>query len=397
MTISTPRGYRLAGVHAGIKQDPAVEDVAIILSDKPASVAGVYTQNRYCAAPVLWDRRLTPSKHIRAVVINSGNANACTGSRGEEDTREMARCVGHHCSVSTDQVLVMSTGIIGEFLPMDRITTGVAQAVSQLGSDFEHLQSVARGMMTTDTKPKMSGRQVETEDSTFRLAGLAKGSGMIAPNMATMLAVVMTDAMLEPDTAQRLLVEATERSFNCISVDGHTSTNDTVLLMANGQAASVPITDDKLSQFQRALDDICTDLARSIVGDGEGATHRVTVDVRRCRQRENALQIAKSVANSPLVKTAVTGADPNWGRIVSAAGYAGVVFDPNQLEVSINEIIIFRAGAPVEFDSVALSDSMRQNFDTKIVLDFNEGPAQVCFWTCDLTEGYIKINAEYHT
>jgi len=194
-----------------------------------------------------------------------------------------------------------------------------------------------------------------------------------------------------------LLARAADKSFNCISVDGHTSTNDTVLLLANGQSNSASLTGEELVSFQHALDETCADLAQSIVADGEGAKHRITIDVCDCRQQDEALRIAKSVANSPLVKTAVTGADPNWGRIVSAAGYAGVAFDPNQLDVSINGIVIFRGGAPMIFDHGALSSSMRDNFETKIVLNFNEGPAQVRFWTCDLTEEYIRINAEYHT
>jgi len=397
MTPQTPKGFRLNGVHGGIKQHSQQEDVTLIVSDVAATAAGVYTENVIRAAPVELDMQRTPSAKIRAVVANSGNANACTGAQGRRDAIRTTELVAEECALDGEDVLVMSTGIIGEYLPMDRLAEGVRAAAAGLQASSQHLEAAARGIMTTDKVPKIAGREIAVPHGAVYVTGLAKGSGMIAPQMATMLSVIMTDAPLEPTTAQQMLAEVVDHSFNCVTVDGHTSTNDTVLLLANGGACPGPLSASELASVRAALAEVCTELARSIAADGEGAKHLITLDVRGCASRSDALQIARAVANSPLVKTAVAGGDPNWGRIVSAAGYAGVKFDPRQLGLSINGTMIYQTGTRLPFDPAQLSDSMSREFETKIVLTLQQGMEEATCWTCDLTTDYVHINADYHT
>jgi glutamate N-acetyltransferase/amino-acid N-acetyltransferase len=397
MTIRVPKGYLMAGVHCRIKRDPQKLDLSLVMSETPASAAGVYTRNLVYAAPVALDCSRTPSDRIRVVVMNSGNANACTGERGLRDAQEMARLAAAACGAEAHQALVLSTGIIGEFLPMDKIEQGISAAAVKLGSSEASLISTARGMLTTDTVHKLAGRTVEIAGHEIQITGMAKGAAMMGPNMATMLALILTDAALDPGTAQAALSASTEKSFNCMSVDGHMSTNDTVLLLANGAAGSEPLAGEELAVFQRALDEVCVDLAKLIPADGEGATHLVTIELFGCASREAALQIARSVANSLLVKTAIAGADPNWGRIVSAAGYAGIPFDPNQVTLHLNGFLLYQGGTPLAFDPQAVSRSIRENRNTLIQLQFGEGEAGATFWTTDLTAEYVRLNADYHT
>ncbi len=397
MTVCVPKGFLVAGVHCRIKKNPQKLDLTLIMSESDATAVGVFTQNVVHGAPVTLNRQRTPSDRIRTVVINSGVANACTGRRGMEDARTMARLAAQACGAAEDQALVMSTGIIGEFLPMDKIEQGVMAAGMKLGSNEPCLVSAARGMMTTDTVHKLAGRTVEIGGREIQITGMAKGAAMIGPNMATMLAVVMTDATLQPQVAQVALKAAVDKSFNCISVEGHTSTSDTVLLLANGAAGGEPLAGDDLTTFRAAFEEVCIELARAIPSDGEGATHLISIEVDGCTDRAAAVQIAKTVANGPLVKTAVAGADPNWGRIVSAAGYAGVSFDPTRVGLKINGHLLYENGAPVEFDAAAVSESIRSNRDTLVQLRFGDGDARTRFWTTDLTAEYIRLNADYHT
>ncbi len=397
MSNQVPQGFSLAGVYCGIKRDPNKLDLALVVCDRPATGAGVYTQNLVYAAPVALDRSRTPSGRIRAVVICSGVANACTGERGLEDARQMAGLAAAQCGAADDQALVLSTGVIGAFLPMDRITAGIAAAAKQLGSSQAHLEAAARGMLTTDTVIKTSGRSVTIGGRTIQICGIAKGAAMMGPNMATMLALIMTDAPLDPATAQATLLASADLSFNCMSVDGHMSTNDSVLLVANGAAGGAPLVGADLASFRTALDEVTIDLAKAIAGDGEGSTHLVTLEVSGCANRAAALAIAKTVANSPLVMTAIHGADPNWGRIVSAAGYANVPFNPQRVTLHLNGCLLYRDGAPVQFDAAAVSKSIRDNRDTLVQLAFSEGAAGVRFWTADLTAEYVRLNADYHT
>jgi glutamate N-acetyltransferase / amino-acid N-acetyltransferase len=397
MAICVPKGYLLAGVHCRIKRDVRREDFSLVMSETPASAAGVYTQNLVYAAPVALDRSRTPSDRIRAVAICSGVANACTGERGLRDAEEMARLAAAACGAEPEQALVLSTGVIGAFLPMDKVAQGIAAAAVKLGRGESSLMAAARGMLTTDTVHKLAGRTATIAGREIQITGMAKGAAMMGPNMATMLALIMTDAAIAPAALQAALRAATEDSFNCMSVDGHVSTNDTVLLLANGAAGGEPLAGDDLALFQAALNEVCVDLAKAIAGDGEGATHLVTIAVGGCADRQTALEIAKTVANSPLVKTALHGADPNWGRIVSAAGYAGVPFDPGGVSLRLNGFLLYQKGSPVAFDGQAVSCSIRDNRDTLIQLEFSEGAAQRRFWTADLTAEYVRLNADYHT
>jgi glutamate N-acetyltransferase/amino-acid N-acetyltransferase len=397
MTTRVPRGFRLAAVHCGLKSDPARPDLTLIACDRDATAAGVYTQNRFCAAPVLLDRGRTPGTRMRAVVANSGNANACTGEQGLRDAREMAQLTAQACGIDEAQVLVLSTGVIGEPLPMLKISAGIAAAAAQLDADDPALVSAARGLMTTDAYHKLAARQLQLAGQDVCLAGLAKGAGMIGPNMATMLAILLTDAALAPEDAQRLLSTVVDETFNCISVEGHTSTNDTVLLLASGAAHARPLEGADLAAFAGALQGVCGELARAIPNDGEGATHLIQIEVRGCARREDARRIAREIANSPLVKTAAAGGDPNWGRIVSAAGNAGVEFQPGRVDLSVNGCRLFQQGAPVAFDAAAVSASIRANRQTDIVVQLGEGDCQARFWTSDLTAEYVRINSDYHT
>ncbi len=397
MSVRLPLGYQVAGVYSGVKRNPNKLDLSLIVSENPSVAAGVYTQNIVCGAPVTLNRQRTPSETIRAVVVNSGVANACTGAQGDADAKEMAAKVAQVCGFQAEQVLVMSTGVIGQMLPMDKISQGIEMAAAQLASDDDSLTAAARGMMTTDTHEKICTREIQLKNGTVRVTGIAKGAAMIGPNMATMLAVVMTDASLDRDSAVTGLKDAVDESFNCISVDGHTSTSDTVLLLANGAAGGPVLSGADLAKFQATLVEVCEDLAQSIPADGEGASHLVTVEVHGAHNRKDAVRIAKTVADSPLVKTAIAGNDPNWGRIVSAAGYAGIAFNPAKVSLLINGMLLYEHGVPVEFDASAVSASIGADRDTSIVLLLEEGETSARFWTTDLTAEYVRLNADYHT
>jgi glutamate N-acetyltransferase/amino-acid N-acetyltransferase len=397
MALAIPQGYRLAGVHCGIKSNPSKPDLTLIVSDAPCAAAGVYTKNLVFAASVGWNRKLTPRDGVRAIVVNSGNANACTGAQGDHDTYEMAQRTGIPLNAEPEQVLVLSTGIIGKFLPMDKIAAGISAAHQALGHDESSLVAAARGMLTTDTRHKLSGRTIKSSAGEITVVGMVKGAAMIGPNMATMLGVILTDASIDAETAQSVLNSAVADSFNCISVDGHMSTNDTVLLLANGKSGPTRLSESELDNLRKAVGEVAIELAQAIPADGEGATHLVTIDVSGCADRAAAHAIAKTVAESPLVKTAIAGGDPNWGRILSAAGYAGVPFDPGRVRLRLNGTLLFAQGAPVEFDADAVSKSIRENRDTSIELDFEGGDSRVRFWTTDLTAEYVRLNADYHT
>ncbi len=397
MAISVPGGFRMAGVYCGIKTEPNKLDASLIVCDRPATAAGVYTQNLVFAAPVALDRARTPGEGIRAVVINSGNANACTGAQGDRDCQQMAAWAAETCGASPEQVLVLSTGIIGVFLPMEKIAAGISAAAGQLGADEASLVAAARGMLTTDSTHKLAGRTLSLGGRSVQITGMAKGAAMIGPRMATMLGLILTDAPLAPADAQRLLSAAADDSFNAISVDGHMSTNDTVLLIASGAAGGERLSGEHLNTFATALTEVCAELAKAIPADGEGATHLVTIDIEGCANRESARQIAKTVAESLLVKTAIAGADPNWGRIVSAAGYAGIPFDPAGVSLHVNGVLLYDHGVPTRFDRVVVSQSIRQNRDTAVRLSFGEGSAAARFWTTDLTAEYVRLNADYTT
>ena len=392
-----PLGFRFSGVHCGIKKNPQKEDFTLIHCPRGGVAAGVYTQNLVFAAPVALDRERTPSHDICVVAVNSGNANACTGERGMKDAREMARLAAAACGAEEQQTLVMSTGIIGVFLPMDKIAAGAKGAAAKLGDTDEAFLAAARGITTTDKSHKIASREILIGGKTIRIASMCKGAGMIGPNMATMLAVVATDAALTPADAQLVLKNAADESFNCISVEGHMSTNDTMLLLASGAASATPLSGDDLKTFQAALTATSIELCKQIPDDGEGASHLICITIEGCKSRAAARQIAQSVANSALVKTAVAGGDPNWGRIVSAAGYAGVPFDPSGVDLRLNGHLLYEQGSPIPFDAKTVSQSIKSKRETELVLSFREGSASIRFWTSDLNVDYVRFNADYST
>ena len=402
MTESTPllplpKGFSAAGIHCGIKSDRFKLDLALFVSDRPCAAAGVFTTNLVCGAPVKVSRDRLPRSTARAVVLNSGNSNAATGDRGIADAKRMTTFVAEQIGASADDVLVASTGVIGRFLPMDILQAGIPVVAKELSSSPESFNRAARAMMTTDTFPKQASRTIQIGNSSITISGVCKGAAMIAPNMATMLCVIMTDAALVVDDVKQMLTTSIEDSFNCISVDGHESTSDSVILLANG-ASGVSITSKETqAQFQAALNEVAIQLATDIIRDAEGAHHFVELNVTGCRTREEAFRIAKEIADSPLVKTAICGADPNWGRIVSAAGYAGVPLVEADMSLVVNGILLYRDGAPVDFDAKVVSASLRDNRNVTIDLTLKHGSAKVRFWTCDLTKEYVELNADYTT
>lgn len=397
MPLHLPLGFLFGGHHCGIKKNPQKEDLTLVSCPGGAVAAGVYTQNLVYAAPVAVDRARTPSEDIRVVVVNSGNANACTGERGLRDAEEMARLAAEACDASAEMALVMSTGIIGHFLPMEKIAAGVQKLAPRLETSDSAFNSAARGILTTDQGTKTMTRAVAIDGRTIRIAGMCKGAGMIGPNMATMLGMLLTDAPLASSDAQHVLKEVADVSFNCISVEGHTSTNDTLLLLASGAAGGEQLSGEGLRTFAQALTEIAIELAKQIPDDGEGATHVIAIRVQGTKTRTDARQIASTIADSALVKTAIAGGDPNWGRIVSAAGYAGVTFDPAKVDLSINGHSIYRQGSPLAFDAHTVSQSIKSRRETDVVLTLGEGSEGLTFWTSDLTVDYVKFNADYST
>lgn len=394
--IVVPRGFRAAAVKAGIKPSGSL-DLALLVADGPRSAAGTFTTNRVCAAPVRWSRRCVPSDAARAVVINAGNANAATGAQGEENARRTAELCAKLVGCEPEQVLVASTGVIGHQLPMDRIESGLKEAFGGLSADPASFAAASRAILTTDTRPKVVSLSHGEGEAAFSLLGIAKGAAMIGPRMATMLAFLLTDAPIQSAELQPILAEAVEESFNCVSVEGHTSTNDTVFLLGGGSPARRGLDGDELKAFVGMVRSACQTLGREMAADGEGATHLITIDVEGCSDREEARSLARAVADSPLVKTAIHGADPNWGRIVSAAGYAGIPFEEDEVSLWINGVPVYSRGTPNPFDAAALSANLRANREVHLRLQFERGDASIRFWTCDLTAEYVRLNADYTT
>jgi glutamate N-acetyltransferase/amino-acid N-acetyltransferase len=394
-----PAGFTASGTTCGIKAS-GNPDLALFVSDRPCVAAGVFTTNRVCGAPVVVSKERVPSETTRAVVINSGNSNAATGEPGIENARTMTSAIARELQCQSSDVLVCSTGVIGVPLPMPTILHGIPQAIQCLGPSDQHFRDAAVSMMTTDTFPKLISIDIGTGSGHVRVSGVCKGAAMIAPNMATMLAVVMTDAPLTAEQCDRALRSGVDRTFNCISVDGHMSTSDTVLLLANGAVAST-LSEVDCERVQEAVREVCQFLATSIIRDAEGADHFITVDVLGLESRYDAYRMAKEIANSALVKTAITGGDPNWGRIVSAAGYAGVGFDTAYLTLRINGTPVYDAGTPVPFDAAVLSSQLKTQRDVHLELTLSggscSGKESVRFWTSDLTQEYVRLNSEYTT
>lgn len=395
--IVAPRGFQAGSTYCGIKIAKDSLDLGIIFSEYPATGAALFTTNQVYAAPVKLSRTIIQKGRVRAFVINSGNANACTGEQGYKDAEEMVRIAARCLKISGDELLPASTGIIGRPLPMDKIDAGIQAAVNALGGTQAHGNSMARAIMTTDTRQKAIAVRLKINNKDVTIGGIAKGAGMIAPNLATMLCFLTTDVAMPAMLLNECLRNSAESSFNRITIDGHMSTNDTIAIIANGASGiTIPVKNDELRIFQQGLDYVTSYLAKAIVLDGEGATKFVQIDVIGARSKNEATRIAKSIADSPLVKTALNGEDPNWGRIVSAAGYAGVGLDMSKITLHINNILIFANGMPAQCDLNALSASMK-NRDILIQLEVGLGDNRDTVWTCDLSHEYVTINAEYHT
>lgn len=397
---SIPGGFRFAGLHCGIK--PEQPDLALIVPDSPCVAAGVYTQNLVRAACIDWNRKITPTDGLRGIVVNSGNANACTGEQGAIDNRMMAGTLARQLSqpeseVSAEQILVLSTGVIGRPMPMAAVRQGIVAASRQLGDRGDDFFAASTAILTTDHRRKTVQKHGFAGSTPFAIAAMAKGAGMIGPAMATMIAIVTTDFPLNPAQADAALREAVAQSFNRISVEGHTSTNDACLLLAPHFPERGVSTAGQRELFQQVLNAATLELARMIPADGEGATHLIQIDVTGSENDEGADRIARTIALSNLVKTAVAGADPNWGRIVSAAGYAGVPFHIGETSLKVNGHLLFAAGEPVPFHPAEVSGAIREPFDTLIELQVGRGPGKAVHYTSDLTADYVRLNADYTT
>jgi len=394
MTVYAPQGFRIAGTACGLKKN-GNKDIALLVSDRPCQAAGVFTTNRVKAAPVLYDQAILarPGAQVRAVIANTGSANACTGEAGLENTRRTAAQVAGLFGCPPDEVLALSTGVIGLPLAMDKVTQGVQALVGLLGTD--HWAVASESIMTTDTRPKIASVRLA---SGVTITGIAKGAGMIAPNMATMLSIIATDVGVSRGVLTRALASAAGLSFNRIVVDGDMSTNDTLLVLANGASG---VTLDEV-EFAEALTGVCTQLAQAIVRDGEGATKVVTVEVTGAASAASARTIARQIATSALVKTAFYGADPNWGRILCAAGYSGIDLDPARLALWLTDthgkpmLQLVEGGSPLDYDEPA-AISLMQTPEWGVRLDLGAGTAHALVWTCDLSHEYVTINGHYRT
>ncbi len=392
-TVTSPRGFHAGATYAGLKKKADdVLDLGILFSEMPCVATAMLTTNKIKAAPVVLCQERLQSGKALAVVVNSGYANACTGEQGLADATEMAELTAQQLGISPGDVLVASTGVIGQLLPMELIRTGIKQVV--LSQDGGH--ELERAMMTTDTVPKEVA--VRVGESQFIIGGIAKGAGMIHPNMATMLCFLTTDAAVEIDFLRLALRKAVDVSFNMVSVDGDTSTNDTVLIMANGSAGNEPISQgsEQADVFQQALDRVCIYLAKGIARDGEGANRLIEVTVNGSPNIAEARLAARTIVNSPLVKTAVYGNDPNWGRIMAALGRSGVEVVESRIDLHIGNICLVKGGCPLPFDKEKVVEILRSP-EVPINLQLNLGTATATAWGCDLSEEYVIINSHYTT
>ena len=389
MSVTFAQGFRAAGVAAGISAVEGKKDVALVVNDGPLdAAAGVFTFNRFCAAPVRWSRKAVADGRIKAVILNSGGANACTGEAGYAQSEATAQAVAALVGAKPGDVAVCSTGLIGELLPLDNVLNGAKDAHAALAADDQAGVDASHAIMTTDTKPKT----VRLEGAGYRIGGMVKGSGMIAPQLATMLCVITTDAVVSAGQLQAALLAGVDTSFNRIDVDGCMSTNDTVLLLASGASGVEPDPDE----FNRLVADACASLARQIIGDGEGASHDIRISVTGATSEEAALACGRAVAASNLLKCAICGNDPNWGRIVSSLGTvpADVApYDPDEVTVDVNGVrICEHGGAGRDRSEVDMTPR-----EVHIDIDLNAGDAQATVWTDDLTHEYVHINADYES
>lgn len=408
-SLCAPKGFSAAGIHCGIRKNKARKDLALVFSQTPANAAAVYTSNRVQAASILATKARMAGKEptLRAIIANSGNANACTGAEGLATANAMADLLAEQLNLSGREVAVMSTGVIGLPLPLQPIKNALPQLIDALDSGAQGAQDALAAIMTTDTREKDLAIQFNIDGHTGSIGAIVKGSGMIQPSMGTMLAIITTDFALSSPALQQALNQAVRRSFNRVSVDGDTSTNDCAIVMANGQAGNVPIelTDAQFPLFQEALSYVCVELAKKMARDGEGATKLLTCTVQGAGSEEGAEKLAKAVIASSLVKTAMFGADANWGRILCALGYAGVDFDASTANISFisraGEILLCQSGEAIDFDEgLAKKILLEEEVEILIALEQNNcplGPYTLSAWGCDLSYEYVKINGDYRS
>ncbi|MFO8006102.1 MAG: bifunctional glutamate N-acetyltransferase/amino-acid acetyltransferase ArgJ [Candidatus Brocadiia bacterium] len=401
-SVTTPAGFRVGSARCGIKTTADQPDVALIVSDGPVAAAGTFTQNRFASPAVRWCRNRLPASEVRAIAVNAGIANACTGRQGERNVEETARLTAELVECRPEQVLVASTGQIGTQLPMARLREGIRKASAQLSASVEAGRAAERAIMTTDTHPKACAVRTTLNGAPFHVGGMAKGAGMISPHMATMLCFVTTDAAVPADMLQEALVAAVRPTLNRVTVDGDTSTNDTVLVLASGASgAAVGRDGSGLDTVAPALEAVLGQLAVMIASDGEGASKLLTVKVTGAASEQDAERAARAIAESPLVKCAVYGADPNWGRIVCALGYCGARLDTAATVVRIGDMAVFDAsrtdGPGAGAEAMQQAEQHMQEPEVLIHADLGAGTAEATVLGCDLTEDYVRINAHYHT
>lgn len=393
--VTFAKGFTAAGVKAGIKKSGNL-DVAVIYTKTQAVVAGTFTQNKVAAAPVYVSKEVVATGTAHAIVANAGCANACTGQQGLDDAHKMAQIAADELGVNADDVIVGSTGVIGVNLPMNKLEAGIKDAVANLSADGS--DNAGRAIITTDTHSKSVTCEFELSDKTVRMGAIAKGSGMIRPNMATMLCYITTDIAIDQALLQKAVSGCVEKSFNMISVDGDMSTNDMVIVLANGEANNAKITEEN-ADYQIFFDKLmmlCTELAKQIAADGEGASKFLTINVKGAKSFADAKTVGMAIANSPLVKTAFFGEDPNWGRVICAVGYSGADMVPEKTVVKFGGITIFANGTGATYDEKALAHVMKEK-DIVIDIELNMGQEDATVWSCDLSYEYVKINGEYHT
>jgi glutamate N-acetyltransferase / amino-acid N-acetyltransferase len=393
-SVTLPKGYKAGGMHCGVKRKRP--DLGYIVSEVPAITAGVYTTNIFQAAPLLVTQEsIAKENKIQAIIVNSGNANACTGEQGLKDAFEMQKDFAGELGIQEHLVAVTSTGVIGELLPMDKVKSGIKQI---LNKENENETNFMNAILTTDTCVKHIAVQMKIDGKTVSIGGASKGSGMIHPNMATMLGFVTTDANIDQEDLLAALRDVTNHTFNMITVDGDTSTNDMVLVMANGLAENNQLTQNhpEWNVFKQGLKIVCESLAKKIARDGEGATKLVEVQVNGAYSQNAASAVGKAIISSNLVKTAIYGTDPNWGRIVTAIGYSGVPVEPNAVKVSIGPFTVFENGLPSNFVEEEVKEYLESE-NVKLSVELNQGKYSATAWGCDLTYDYVKINASYRT
>ncbi len=386
-------GFKAAGIHAGIKKNNA-KDLGMIYTEHPAAAAAVFTRNQVVAAPVVVSKANIRDGTARAVIVNSGNANCCTGAGGRADAEKMTRLVAAQMDIAAHQVQVASTGVIGAPLPMDKVRAAVPDLTRKL--DEQGFADLAEAIMTTDTVPKIARRRGELGGHPYTLLAVAKGAGMIRPDMATMLCFICTDLTATSAQLRQALTRAVDGSFNRITIDGDTSTNDTVLLMASGQSRA-ELNSATQAAFQPVLNDLLVELAKAMVRDGEGVTKLVEVVVRGAASDADAQVVADTIAHSPLVKTAFFGQDANWGRILAAAGRAGVALDAGRIDLFFNDVQMVAAGAGCGPEAEAAATKVLHTPEFTVTVELNAGPGRASMWTCDLSLDYVKINADYRT